>query len=418
MSDHSFKPRWGQPLTGIISAATFLLIALVTWFIFASPHGIFKYYEHPVLEFLAWMILVGLWQHMLFGDWPFAKLKPLTRGIVEIGVNIVMVYVIIYGIFQGFLGKVILPLWSVDALVARGLTEELAIEYTGGALTMVVLIGFCTYSFWTILFKKWPWAGKLDAPSSGLAEWSLTTVVTLLAYGCLIYPFYVAVVFKQPLAAQAPWWGGIDGVSHLNYIVGIWEWMVVYLFMTANVWSGKPFHLIKKQPWSGLVAVVSIILLAYVSVKITVFGMGAVWGAVDPKAADGPTSLAWRYYNSASLAGFTLFPFLVWNHYFDNWPQKWGSVVGWFVRTIGVFALAVAQFYIYYAVCLPLLGLKPEFSNHVNKPLVWLFWAIIPLLFNDWFMGKYPFYKSTTEYVDKVAEETPDMSLFVKSVDS
>jgi amino acid transporter, AAT family len=42
----------------------------------------------------------------------------------------------------------------------------------------------------------------------------------------------------------------------------------------------------------------------------------------------------------------------------------------------------------------PLLGLKPELSNHINKPLVWLFWAIIPLLFNDWFMGKFPFYTS------------------------
>ncbi|HZK53274.1 MAG TPA: hypothetical protein VFC84_03600 [Desulfosporosinus sp.] len=411
MSDHGSKPRWGQPLTGIISTAVLLLVALVTWFIFASPHGIYKLYEHPILAFLAWMILVGLWQHMIFGDWPFAKIKSqVTRGIVEISVNIVMVYFIIYGVFQGFLGKIILPLWSVETLMQRGIAEEVAKDLVGGSLTMVVLMGFFTYSFWTIIFKKWPWAGKLDAPSAGLAEWSLTTVVTLLAYGCLIYPFYVAVALKQPIAAAAPWWGGIDGVPHLFYIVGIWEWMVVYLFMTANVWSGKPFHLIKKQPWSGLVALVLIILLAYLSVKITIAGMGAVWGAVDPTAADGPASLAWRYYNSATLAGFTLFPLLIWNHYFDNWPEKIGSVAGWFIRTGIVFALAAAQFFIYYLICLPLLGLKPEFSNHVNKPLVWLFWAIIPLLFNDWFMGKYPFYKSTAEKVDVVGPKTTSQS--------
>jgi AAT family amino acid transporter len=228
----------------------------------------------------------------------------------------------------------------------------------------------------------------------------LTTVITLLAYGMLIYPFYVSVVFKQPLAAQTPWWGAIDGVSHLNYIVGIWEWMVVYLFMTANVWSGKPFHLIKKQPWSGLIAFVSIIAMAYVTVKVLIFGMGIVWGAVDPKSADGPAFLAWRYYHTASIAGFALFPFLVWNHYFDNWPQKWGSVVGWFVRTVGVYAFAAVGYFVYYMVSEPLLGLKPELSNHINKPLVWLFWAIIPLLFNDWFMSKVPFYKSTAENVN------------------
>ncbi|MCB8817418.1 hypothetical protein [Desulfosporosinus shakirovi] len=252
--------------------------------------------------------------------------------------------------------------------------------------------------------------GKLTQPALGLAEWSLTTVITLLAYGALIFPFYVSVVLKQPLAAAAPWWGIIDGLPHLNYVVGIWEWMVVYLFMTANVWSGKLFHLVKKQPWSGLVAIISIIVMAYVTVKILMFGMGAVWGAVDPKASDGPASLAWRYYNTATLAGFTLFPFLIWNHYFDNWPQKWGSVVGWIVRTGIVGILAVAQFFIYYSVCLPLLGLKPEYSNHANKPLVWLFWAIIPLLFNDWFMSKVPFYKSTAEHVDVVESKTTSSS--------
>ncbi|OLN27272.1 hypothetical protein [Desulfosporosinus metallidurans] len=400
MSEQNSHARWGQPLTGIIATVSFFLIALITWFIFASPQGIFKFYEHPMIEFLAWMILFGAWQHIVFGNWPFEKLKPVTRGIVMTGVNIVASYVIIYGVFQGFLGKVILPLWSVHALEARGLSEELAKEYAGGAIVMFVLMGFVTYTFWSILFKKWPWGGKLTQPALGLAEWGLTTVITLLAYGMLIYPFYVAVVFKQPLAAQAPWWGIIDGVSHLNYVVGIWEWMVVYLFMTANVWSGKPFHLVKKQPWSGLFGLVSIIIMAYVTVKILMLGMGAVWGAVDPKSADGPTSLAWRYYHTASIAGFTLFPFLVWNHYFGNWPQKWGSVVGWFVRTIIVFALGAAQYLAYYMVCLPFFGLKPELSNHVNKPLVWLFWSIIPLLFNDWFMEKVPFFKSTAQPIN------------------
>ncbi|WP_407309002.1 hypothetical protein [Desulfosporosinus sp. SB140] len=403
MSDQSSKARWGQPLSGILATVSFLLIALITWYIFSSPLGVFKFYEHPMIEFLAWMILVGAWQHIVFGNWPFEKLKPITRGIVMTLVNIAASYVIVYGVFQGFLGKVILPLWSVDALVARGLSEELAVEYAGGAIVMFVLMGFVTYTFWSILFKKWPWGGKLTQPALGLAEWGLTTVITLLAYGMLIYPFYVAVVFKQPLAAQAPWWGGIDGVSHLNYVVGIWEWMVVYLFMTANVWSGKPFHLIKKQPWSGLVAIISIVILSYVTVKVLIFGMGAVWGAVDPKSADGPTSLAWRYYHTASIAGFMLFPFLIWNHYFDNWPQKWGSVAGWFVRTIGVYILGAASYFIYYMVCQPLLGLKPELSNHINKPLVWLFWAIIPLLFNDWFMGKVPFYTSSDQHSVKVS---------------
>ena len=37
MSVGVLKPRWGQPLTGIISFVVFLAIALVTWYIFSDP---------------------------------------------------------------------------------------------------------------------------------------------------------------------------------------------------------------------------------------------------------------------------------------------------------------------------------------------------------------------------------------------
>ncbi len=64
----SLKPRWGQPLTGIGANATFLLVALVTWFIFSDPRGPIKWFPYPFVMYLAVMILVGLWQHMIFQD--------------------------------------------------------------------------------------------------------------------------------------------------------------------------------------------------------------------------------------------------------------------------------------------------------------------------------------------------------------
>lgn len=338
------------------------------------------------------MILIGLWQTIIFDNWPFQKIAPVTRGIVQIVLNVIMTYFVIYGIFEGFLGKTVLPLWSFDQLVLRGIPVETARDLTGGSITMFVLIGSFTYAFWTIAFQR-PWGGQLTKPALGLAEWGWTTTITIITYRLVIYPFYVGVALKSPMAASPTWWTGIDGVSYLYWAIGIWEWTIVYLFMTASTWAGKSWDLVKKQPWRGIVTVLGIFILSYITVKVLLVGMDGVWGAVNPKVGDGPTSLAWRYYHCASIGGFTLFPFLIWNHYFDNWPQKWGAVAGRLIRTVGVILIATVGYFLYYALSESIFGLKPTLSNSVNKPLVWLFWAIIPLLFNDWFMEKVPFFK-------------------------
>jgi len=432
MAGQEVKPRWGQPLTGLLAQTVFTLVAWGVWYVFSSPQGIFKLYEHPFLVFLAWMILFGLWQHIIFGDWPFQRLHPLARGAVMTLTNLVGVYFIIYGVFGKFLGQLVLPLWSGEALaervrlvheaggvvpkffakaVAAGdwtLVEELAHELSYASLTMFVLIGFFTYAFWTILFQKWPFA-SLEQPARGLAEWSITTVFTVIFYGLLIYPHFANLVLEQNLLSVSPWWAIIDGNPHLNYVIGVYEWAIIYLFFTANIWEGNPWNLVKGQPWRGLFGLVSIFTLAWLTMKTCMLGMEWYWGPVNAAAKDGIASLNWRYYNAANLAGFTLIPFLIWNHYFDNWPRQYGPVVGWLVRTLGVFALAALIGKLYYLISEPVLGLPGVLGNtavpgeHPNKPLVWLFWWIIPLLFNEWFMHKYPFYR---EVDDKVGVES------------
>lgn len=402
MAAHGIRPRWGQPLTGIISSVVFTLIALVLWWIFADPRGPIAKYEQPFLAFLAWMILVGVWQHILFGDWPFQKLPPLQRLIVETAVNIFMTWFIIYVILDKFLGKVMMPIWSVTQM--EHITHEHAHilweSPVGAAITLIVLIGFFTFPFWTILFKKWPWGGQLSQPALGMAEWGWTAIITALAYGLLIFPFF-ALALKQTMLTGSIWWEGIAGTKSVNFIIGWYEWMIVYLFMTANVWAGKPWDLVKKQPWSGFFGLFSIIILAFITVKVLMAAMAAIYGPADPTLKDGIMSLDYRYYHCATIAGFTLFPFLAWNHWFDNWPQHMGVATGWIIRTIGVFVCAAIIGKLYYLLCEPVLGLPSQFVNNPvefnghhlnNKPLVWLFWWIIPMLFFDWFAHKWPFY--------------------------
>ncbi|MGB9802210.1 hypothetical protein [Desulfofundulus sp.] len=406
MAGHG-KPRWGQPLTGIVALITFTVVALVVWWIFVDPRGPFHTYEQPFLAFMAWMILVGLWQHLLFGDYPFQSLTPPKRLLVETIINLVAVWFIINVVFGQFLGKLSMPFWSSEALHQSlpKLDHHHINEVVGAALTLFVLIGFFTYAFWTIAFQKWPFAG-MKQPALGLAEWSLCTVVTVILFGILIFPHFATYLVSKEFFGETIWWKGLSSViagpsATVNFNIGWYEWCIVYLFMTANVWEGKPWDIVKSQPWRGIFATVSIFVLALLTVKVLMAVMASMYGPVDPLAKDGIESLDYRYYHTATLAGFTLIPFLIWNHYFDNWPKQWGVVAGWFIRTIGVFAAAAIIGVIYYKVCEPVLGLPSVLANtpveyhgmHLNnKPLVWLFWWIIPVLWNDWFAQKWPFY--------------------------
>ncbi len=89
------RPRWGQPMTGIISTIAFFLIAWFTWYLFSDPRGPVGLFPYPFVLILAWMILVGLWQHMFLGDWPFQKLSPPVRGVEMTIVNLIVVWFMI-----------------------------------------------------------------------------------------------------------------------------------------------------------------------------------------------------------------------------------------------------------------------------------------------------------------------------------
>ncbi|MBU1241127.1 hypothetical protein KKF84_20575 [Myxococcota bacterium] len=89
---HDAAPKFRQPLTGILSFIVFFLIAWGTWFVFSDIRGPVKLFPYPFVMYLAVMILVGLWQHMLLGDWPYQKLSQPLKGIVLTLVNLMVTF--------------------------------------------------------------------------------------------------------------------------------------------------------------------------------------------------------------------------------------------------------------------------------------------------------------------------------------
>lgn len=427
--------RWGQPMTGLFALMTFTLIAWGLWFLFSDPRGPVGAFPYPFVMYLAMMILVGLWQHMFLGDWPFEKLPQPARGIVLTLMNLFLVWLVIHVVFYRVLGLGFnfLSQSNLEALAASGggayvakftdatgavmtCGRELALDklvaggarYAERAVVCFVLIGFFSYPAITILFAKWPiQPSDLKQPMAGVAEFSWASLGTMFFYVVLIVPFWGLIygkVFGSSFGMNLPWWGGIAGTSHVHWVFGWWEWMIVILFMTANVWRGKPWSLIKwAQPLKGAMAFVIIVALGYLvalaCVKLSPLWLPDMTQALAHNNNDSLTRFLW--YHAAEIAGFTLMPFLAWHHYFDDRApladlDSWGAFG---FRTLGVGLLCVLNYFFYYYINFGGWGLgNPHMSHDLadrllhGESLIWNFWWIIPLLWNEWFFHKWPFY--------------------------
>ena len=393
------KPRWGQPLTGIISFFTFFFIGWGLWYVLSDPRGPVGWFPYPFVMFLAMMILVGLWQHMILGDWPFQNLSQPTRGIVQTIVNAILVWFVIDVIFYRILGL------GFNFLSYYGLVE---LEKSGTlaqvAVVCFVLIGFFSYPVVTIFFGKWPIRpSNLEQPAAGFAELGWTSLLTLFFYVILIVPFF-GLIYKGP-ALSTPWWTSFAGTGHVHWVFGWWEWAIIILFMTANVWRGKPWTLINvPQPMKGIICMLTTFAAAY-CIALVCKAIAPSWIPAETfhhlqeaKGASEVQRFLWLH--SAEIAGFTLIPFLIWHHYFDD--AAFGLAKdGWpafFLRTVGVLALAAASYYFFYYINFGHWGLgnhhmaesAAKFSH--GESLIWCFWSIIPLLWNEWFFHKWPFY--------------------------
>lgn len=411
MAVGALKPRWGQPLTGIISFCVFFAIAWFTWFVFSDPRGPIKWFPYPFVMYLAMMILVGIWQHMLLADWPFQNIKQPLRGLIMTAVNLVLVWFVIDVLFYRFLGLGInfFSYYGLEAANAAGKLAKLAEPGATGKLAQVavvcfVLIGFYTYSVSTIFFGKWPSTpSDLQQPAKGFLEIGWGTTLTVLAYTALIIPFF-GVLFPGA-ALNGSWWTGIDGTPHVHWVFGWYEWAIVILFMTPNVWRMKPWSLITlPQPWKGIVSVLISFVAAY-AIALLCRQLIPLWVPAATmqhlEAAKGVAEVQRFFWlHSAEIAGFTLIPFLIWHHYFDDLApgRNADAWTGFFFRTFGVCCFAAISYWIFYYGNFGHWGLGnhhmtdlPERFAH-GESLVWNFWWIIPLLWNEWFFHKWPFY--------------------------
>jgi amino acid transporter, AAT family len=204
---------------------------------------------------------------------------------------------------------------------------------------------------------------------------------------------------------SSPWWGGIGGTPHVHWVFGWWEWAIIILFMTPNVWRMKPWSLITlPQPWKGLISTIISFAAAY-GIALVCRQIVPMWVPAETfhhlETTKGVAEVQrFLWLHSAEIAGFTLIPFLAWHHFFDDMvpmadKDSWGAFL---FRTVGVLVFAAVSYWIYYYANFGHWALGNEHMTELShrfpngESLIWNFWWIIPLLWNEWFFHKWPFY--------------------------
>lgn len=407
------KSRSESLKTGFIAWIVFFLIALILWFIFSDSRGPGSLFPYPFVMYLAVMILVGLWQHLSFDNWPLAKMGQPWQGIMLTILNVVLTFFLIHIVFYRIFGLGFNFLSQINlnelagagkAMLPNGVTVALEFmvekHFAESAIVSFVLIGFFTYPAVPILFGGWPvLPSNLEQPRAGFAGLGWGSLFTLFCFTILIVPFWGSVYSQQlgtSFGFNAPWWN-FSGTSHLHWVFGWWEWAIVVLFMTANVWRGKPWSCIKlPQPWKGLFSLAGVIALGYI-IGMLVIKIIPLWVPKETIHHLNETDdlIRFLWYHSAEIAGFFLFPFLIYHHYFDDITpfKNKDSWKAFFFRTAVVLILAVANYCFYYYINFGGWGLgnfhtiSHRFIH--GESLIWNFWSIIPLLWHVWFFKKW-----------------------------
>ena len=161
----------------------------------------------------------------------------------------------------------------------------------------------------------------------------------------------------------------------------------------------EPIRLRTKGLVSFLIIVGLGYLVASACVKFAPLWLPDMTEALEANNKDSMARFLW--YHAAEIAGFTLIPFLIWHHYFDDMvpmPDVDGWAAFWF-RTAGVGVLCIINYIFFYYINFGHWGLGNHHMAHGvaerilhGESLIWNFWWIIPLLWNEWFFHKWPFY--------------------------
>jgi len=389
-------------VAGLINFAAVFGVVTLLWYVFMHPNGVMKLYTPMygfslVAVFLCSIVLIS----KIADFYPFAENSPevsarIVKGIVLTVIAVILVLVLTYGVFWGFIGKFGVAYFSPQSIVDSGGTGAEPFNARENASTAIIYFT-AAFLFWALEwnagFGRWPWADN----TRGVMAWSRFFAViffTIITYVILFHP-HVCYLFYPPQnkAGVEPWWASFAGTGSAFFSLGLVLCTVSWVIISDLVWEGYPWKAMERRGQGtflkGMVTVVGTLGLGVITFLILLEIMNIYWMA--PFEGGAYTEAPYfRYLHAGEIGGFFILAAFILKTYFNNVPNNLGLWLRALLRTFVVLAGgALIHLFYYSSASTLILGKVPGMAQPDDTPLVWtmLFLSIIMIqaeFFEGW----------------------------------
>jgi hypothetical protein len=386
------------PLFGLVNLVAAFALVSVLWYVFLHPNGVMALYTPMygfslIVAFVAAIILIS----KVIDCYPLhdTPAGDAVRGTVLTIEALVVMWVLVYGFFWGFIGRLGITYFSPYSIVRAGGTGAEIFNARENASTAIVyvLTAFLWVAMsWTAGFGKWPWKGA-STGGRALAKLSTVGLLSIIVYVVLFHP-HVSYLFypAQTMAGVEPWWSGFAQTSSAYFNLGLLLCVVLWIVISDLLWEGYPWKLLDAGGQGsfgrGIFALVGTIALGVISFWIMLKVMDHFW--FEPFEGGQYTDAPYfRYLHAGEISGFVILAAFIVKTYFNNIIDAGPLVVRALVRTV-LAGVGGGLFYLFYysPASTMLLGKVPGIAQPEDTPLVWtLLFLSVVMIQAEFFRG-------------------------------
>ncbi len=385
------------------------VITILVWWLFFSNAGFFKLYT-PLLGFslVIWILLIILWQTEYFDYWPFssrylAAAHPLQKGVVLTGTTILLYLILVFGVLFFIIGKYGITYFNWNSLTKYGELGQDVMSTRENTSWAFICLSVPFLWITTVLMvgvgkSIWP---KDPQPGQGLANWLLMTVISIPLFLVFFHPHIGSMFYPaQVYTAVPPWWKQIAQTNSAEYGLGILFCTVIVIFITLQLWEGRPWNLVTKQPWKVLFVLLGGLVLGFIVFRIQLYIMDYFWDEAYI-GGQNESNFGWRYSHTVTMGNFILVPAIILKTYFDPLFSKMTLWLKGIVTTVIAVVAGLVFAAGYYAWAPALLGVCAGVSHPSENPSAFLVLIIVLLNIHDYFFDRWPGYRPENKGVKR-----------------
>jgi hypothetical protein len=388
---------------GLINFIVVFGIVWLLWYIFMNPNTIMKLYTPMygfslIAVFVSCIILIcNVLNIPEIFDEKVKTYNPLAKGILLTIISFLLMIVLNYIVFWGFIGKFGVAYFSPDSIVVSGgigAEPFVARENSATAIVYFATAFLWLALFWNLGFGKWPWQNN----NQWVRGWSkffvisffVTIVYVILFHPHICYLFYPA----QTKAGVAPWWEEFAGTGSAFFSLGLILCTLMWVVFSDLLWEGHPWKALSTSGEGnfakGIVVFLVTLILGAVTLYILLQVFIYIWDEpfVGGQYTDGPD---WRFIHAGEIAGCFILAAFIWKNYFNNLPNAGNIWVRSIIRSIISLILGLLIYWFYFSPLSTVVLAKVEgFAQPGDTPLVWLLLFLSIILIQSEFFDGWP----------------------------